>query len=416
MKKKGLSMDLPTKKLHGVTDGLILAVAVSLPWSTSATGIFIGFWLALSLAVLDFQSLRRILRTSAGGLPVLLVLLGVAGMFWADVTWFERLKGLASFSKLLLIPVLLSQFERSKRADWVFGGYLLSCVVLLLASYVWAFWPGTLAHFSDAYGVPVKNGPTQSGEFVTCVFGLTYIAYEASTEQQWRRFAACAALILVMLANITFVTNGRTALVVLLALLAVFAFKQLSARKVFMLFATTVAVAALTWFASPYLRHRTEQIWTDYQKYEMNNQRTSSGERVEFAKKSIEFIRAAPVIGYGTGSIHSVFSKASIGQTGAKGTATTNPHNQTFAVAIQLGILGAVVLWAMWLAHLRLFGGAGLAAWIGLVVVVQNIVGSLFNSHLFDFVQGWVYVIGVGVAGGVVLKNRLAAGPSDMTS
>ena len=70
-------------------------------------------------------------------------------------------------------------------------------------------------------------------------------------------------------------------------------------------------------------------------------------------------------------------------------------------MAIQLGLVGAAVLWAMWIAHLLLFRGSGLAEWIGLVIVVQNIVGSLFNSHLFDFVQGWVYVFGVGVAGGM---------------
>ena len=63
-----------------------------------------------------------------------------------------------------------------------------------------------------------------------------------------------------------------------------------------------------------------------------------------------------------------------------------------------------VVLWAMWIAHLLLFRGSGLAEWVGLVIVVQNIVGSLFNSHLFDFAQGWVYVLGVGVAGGMALK------------
>ena len=62
-------------------------------------------------------------------------------------------------------------------------------------------------------------------------------------------------------------------------------------------------------------------------------------------------------------------------------------------MAIQLGLVGAAVLWAMWIAHLLLFRGNGLAEWIGLVVVVQNIVGSLFNSHLFDFAQGWVYVV-----------------------
>ena len=53
-----------------------------------------------------------------------------------------------------------------------------------------------------------------------------------------------------------------------------------------------------------------------------------------------------------------------------------------------------------------LFRGEGLAAWIGLMVVVQNIFTSLFNSHLFDFHEGWMYVLGVGVAGGMVLGAR----------
>jgi hypothetical protein len=57
----------------------------------------------------------------------------------------------------------------------------------------------------------------------------------------------------------------------------------------------------------------------------------------------------------------------------------------------------------MWLLHLLLFRGEGLVAWIGLLVVVQNIFTSLFNSHIFDFHEGWMYVLGVGVAGGMVL-------------
>ena len=83
-----------------------------------------------------------------------------------------------------------------------------------------------------------------------------------------------------------------------------------------------------------------------------------------------------------------------------------NPHNQTLNVAVQWGIVGVVVLYAMWLVHLLLFRGDGLAAWIGLLVVVQNIFTSLFNSHLFDFHEGWMYVLGVGVAGGMVLQAR----------
>jgi hypothetical protein len=61
-----------------------------------------------------------------------------------------------------------------------------------------------------------------------------------------------------------------------------------------------------------------------------------------------------------------------------------------------------------WLSHLLLFPGEGLVAWIGLVVVVQNLVSSRFNSHLFDFHEGWIYVLGIGIAGGMSLRGGRA--------
>ena len=91
--------------------------------------------------------------------------------------------------------------------------------------------------------------------------------------------------------------------------------------------------------------------------------------------------------------------------------APTHLHRDIALALSLIHIFGAGVLWAMWITHLLLFRGSGLVEWIGLVVVVQNIVGSLFNSHLFDFTQGWVYVFGVGVAGGMVLKNRAMQKP-----
>jgi O-antigen ligase len=41
------------------------------------------------------------------------------------------------------------------------------------------------------------------------------------------------------------------------------------------------------------------------------------------------------------------------------------------------------------------------------MLVAQSIIGSLFNSHLSDFAEGWLYVLGVGAAGGILAK-RLA--------
>lgn len=399
-------------RLARFADGLVVAVAVSLPWSTSATSILVVVWLVVLLPTLRLAELRRELTTAAGLLPVLLLLFGIAGMLWADVALIERWKGLDSFLKLLVIPLLFIQFRRSERADWVFGGYVIACVALLLASYVLVLWPESSFHFSSDFGVLVKNAPTQSGEFVTCIFGLLFLAVESFTRRQWLWLLGFLIVILAMLMNIFFVATGRTALVLILVLLVLFAIKKLSRGGILILFACTIAIGAMAWSSSPYLRGRIVQVWTDFQSYEATDERNSSGERVEFAKKSIAFIREAPIIGHGTGSMHALFIKSAVGQTGAASTATTNPHNQTFAVAIQLGLIGAGVLWAMWIAHLLLFRGSGLVEWIGLVIVVQNIVGSLFNSHLFDFTQGWVYVFGVGVAGGMALKNRAMQKPA----
>ena len=153
------------------------------------------------------------------------------------------------------------------------------------------------------------------------------------------------------------------------------------------------------------LRGTAERFLSDYQLYHERNMPTSLGLRLVFWQKSLRFISEAPVFGHGTGSIRGLFEEAAVNQVGADAEVIANPHNQTLNVAVQWGAIGVVLLFAMWLRHLLLFRGEGLAAWIGLMVVLQNIFTSLFNSHLFDFNEGWMYVLGVGVAGGMVLRN-----------
>jgi O-antigen ligase len=394
------------KKLATAADILAVAIAVSLPWSTSASGILIGVWFFTLVTLLRWDEVRREILTPAGGLPVLLVLLGVAGTLWADVTWLERWRGLDSFLKLLAIPLLLVQFRRSERASWIFAGYLASCVALLVATSIVIAVPGLASKFLHWDNVIVKNAATQSGEFVTCIFGLLYLMVRASAQKRWWMALVCAAIVLAMLANIFYFSTGRTALVTIFVLIVLLALRVGNVKTIAGLLAAAIVLGVIAWTSSPYLRARIEAVQFEVHEYEKLNERTSTGERLEFWKKSIDFIRQAPVVGNGTGSIRTLFEKAAAGQSGAAGVAAANPHNQTLAVGIQLGVLGIAVLWAMWIAHLMLCRGGSLAAWVGLVIVVQNIIGSLFNSHIFDFVQGWTYVVGIGVAGGVMLARK----------
>ena len=395
-------------RLAVFADWVVVALAVSLPWSTSATSILVVVWLILFVPTLTWPDTRRVLTTTVGGLPVLLVLLGALGMAWAKVPLFDRLGGLDGFLKLLVLPLLMMRFTRSDRALWVFGGYVAACVVLLLASTAVEFIPAlSFIPMHHPGHVLVKNEATQSGEFVTCIFGLLLLAQRCIERRQWPWLVGLAAVILGMLANMLYLSTGRTALVIIPVLLTVFALKHLSGKGIVAVFIAAVVLAGAAWVSSPFLRQRTLAIWTDIQRYQTSRQTNSTSERLVFWAKSLEFIGEAPISGHGTGSIPALFAHSVRGQVGPAASETSNPHNQTFTVAIQIGLVGAAVLWAMWIAHLWLFRGAGLVEWVGLVLVVQNIVGSLFNTHLFDFVQGWVYVVGVGVAGGTVLGRRL---------
>ncbi len=62
-----------------------------------------------------------------------------------------RVRGATGFmrpvptAKLLVLPLLFYHFERSPRGLWVFVGFLASCMLLMAASWIVAFYPSALA-------------------------------------------------------------------------------------------------------------------------------------------------------------------------------------------------------------------------------------------------------------------------------
>lgn len=126
-------------RLRPLADWLAIAVAVTLPWSTTAVGIAIAAWAVTVLLSLDAAAVKREICSPAGGLPVVLWCLGIVGMLWADVNWHDRFAGLSSFHRLLAIPLLLAQFRRFANGIWVVCAFFISSLGLLLASYFIVF-------------------------------------------------------------------------------------------------------------------------------------------------------------------------------------------------------------------------------------------------------------------------------------
>jgi len=386
------------------TDIFFVLVALSLPWSTSLVAIFAVAALITMAPFFDAKAFLEIFKRPVSALPVALFLLAVAGMLWSEAPWGARLYSAGPAAKLLMVPVLFYHFERSARGIQVFAAFLVSCIALMAMSWLVAFDPHLALKRGADYGVPVKSYIDQSQEFALCAVVL---AYPVISLLRARRLAAAlllSAVIAGFVVNMAFVVVSRTALVTMPVMLAVFAALHLKWRTSLIIFCVAIVLSGLAFAASPNLRWTLQTFSRDYRLYSEQNAPTSMGLRLQFWQKSLRFVADAPMFGHGTGSIEHLFEQAAVGKIGASAEVVRNPHNQTLSVAVQWGLLGVLLLYAMWLAHLCLFGGEGLMAWIGLMVVVQNFFTSLFNSHIFDFNEGWMYVLGVGIAGAAALK------------
>jgi len=383
-------------------------IALSLPWSTSLTGIFVAAWLVTVAPTLDIRLFLESLKRPISALPIALFALALLGTLWSDASWGVRLYAVSPTAKLLVLPILFYHYERSTRGTWVFAAFLASCTLLMAMSWIVAFYPGLTLKAADVAerGIFVKNHIDQSQEFALCAVALAYPIMMLLRAKRILPALVLGGIALSFVVNMSFVLVSRTALVTIPVMLTVFALLHLKWRSVVIISCATIIFAGLAWTTSSQLRATTGTFLSDYRLYKEQNIPTSIGLRLEFWQKSLRFFAEAPVIGHGTGSTRGLFEQAAVGNLGAAAEVIGNPHNQTLNVAVQWGVIGIVVLYAMWLLHLLLFRGDGLAAWIGLMVVAQNIFSSLFNSHLFDFHEGWMYVLGVGVAGGMTLKAR----------
>lgn len=398
-------------RLTILTDILAAAVAVALPWSTSATVALVWLYLASLLPRLRITALWRAFLEPASLVATAFFLLALIGVLWAEVPSAERLAGLAGFRFVLFIPGLILHFRHSENGHWVLIGFLGSCLALMVLSWLLHMFPGIPwtrpVHSPD---VPVKDHITQGMEFTVCVFVLGALARAAwKAQRRWLAFCLIV-LAFAFLSNILYVAVARTALVALPLLLLLFAYREFGIRGVLIFCAGATLLVTMVWVTSPYLRDRVVRVVEDIRDYP-NDFNTAVGLRLEFWRKSADLVSRAPVIGHGTGSIQSLFQQHGAGENPDTAVITNNPHNQVLAVALQLGLVGVLVLFAMWLVHLTTFRGASLAAWIGLVVVVQNMIASIFNSSLFDFTQGLGYALGVGVAAAMMPSRPNTAEP-----
>ena len=298
-------------KTAWMTSADIVAVllAFALPWSTSLVGILGVVLVLVMLPTIDISAFIAELKRPIAAAPIALFALALVGTLWSDARWGLRFYAVAPTAKLLLLPLLFYHFERSERGLWVFKAFLASCAVMVVVSWIVAFFPELTLKTKDfaSRGIFVKNYIDQSQEFALCAVAL---AYPIATLLRAKKLALAlllGALALGFLANMVFVIVSRTALVTIPIMLLAFALLHLRWQTTLMVVCAAAFAGILAWFASPQLEATVDKFGQEYRQYVQEGAVTSIGERLEYYRKSLGFFAEAPVAGHGTGSIEGLF-------------------------------------------------------------------------------------------------------------
>ncbi|HJZ19580.1 MAG TPA: O-antigen ligase family protein [Bradyrhizobium sp.] len=406
-----MTMDRLSRNLGVLRQGAAILTAFALPLSTSAEAIAVSIFALLALLTLDRARLAATFRAASALLPLALFLLMLASLLWSAEPLARALKGVDPYAKLLLIPLVMATAFTPRQALQIGYGFLAACLIVLALSWASLLWPSGPWDWFRATGVPVKDNAVQSGCFALSAFGFAIHAIRIWSRGDARHALAMIVLALLFFFDIFFIAVSKTGLLMALALLALVLVHVGGWRRALLIAVPAVLVIAVVLWSSAAVQMRMAEFSADMRGEQSD---ISTDARLDFWKKAVGFVEQAPLLGHGAGSIEPLYQSLEATRPSPIGLAVRDPHDQFFAVALQAGLVGGVLLLAMWAVHLMMFTGRDFARVLGQAIVLQNVIGSLFNSHLSAVTQGMLYCLAVGLLGAVIrnahLPDRLAAG------
>jgi O-antigen ligase len=376
-----------------------IAMGFSVITSTALSGVLMAALLLTWLASGGWAEKVHRVRGNEAALAALgLMLLGVLGALWSQGAHEDVLLFLNKYSKLLLIPILVSVLvdpqDRWRGLAAMAAGLLLT----LLLSYGLALgllpsrWPLT---GSAAIPSALKNYISHGIFMAYGVLLFSVFAWQAAApggRWLWGGLAALAA------ANVLMVP-ARTGYLVL-AVLAVVALFRAWRWRGFAVAACLVGAAfAAAFVLSPAFKHRLSLAETEFEQWKPDVEAvTSIGLRLNWYENTLKIIRDQPVLGVGTGGFPKVYND----RMGDVEGATRNPHNQYLLTTAELGVVGLGALLLLFYCHARVsarLDPSGRVLAHGLLALM--LVGCLFNSFLLDHNEGvfFCWLTGLLLAG-----------------
>ena len=390
---------------------LLIATLAAMLFSSSVT---VGLEFVVYALFLLRPSLRArflaVLREPTGIALVFFAAALLIGVLHGTASWPERIASLAGWRRVLLFFFAAAVFDEERAKRDVLSAFLIICALAVLASYLTFLTPASLGKFRN--GLTIHNHATQGVVFalaaVIAALALIWPASVINTRLLKNRFLL-AMLVGLFVANIAFVTPGRSGYLALLVFSASLPLilPTLPKTRKLMAALTIFLCAGLVIAVSGKARDRVFRAITEMRTVEQSPKLTDLGARVVFWKNSLAIISENPILGVGTGSFEKDYANQVQSLSGWRSRTTSDPHNQFLKIFAEQGLVG--------LTALLLFMGTVLMAKvsspyreIAVSLLLAWTATSVFSSHFSTFPEGRLIFFWLGA---MLAPARFSARP-----
>lgn len=373
------------------------AALFSIVLPTALPNIFLALFLICSIIAGNYKfKYQLIVNNSIALIAIGIFLLFALGLLYTSAPIEDAQSLLKKYSKFMYIPLVLSAFHEQRWKKFGYIAFLSGVSIMLLMSYMtllgWSpesIYAGTYAGRDEHI---VFRSRIAHGTLMAYTVYL-YIHHAIDNKRMRMLFIVLAVLasfnVLVMVAS----RSGQLLWIVLMLLLI---YQYLDWKRVVLGLVIVPALAVTILFSSELTRTRMIELYDDVEFIKEGNYANSLGLRVIWAQGGWDIFKHNPVVGTGTGSFETEFKNFSqkTDIANIEYYYTQNPHNGYVSVGVQLGLVGLVFLFMLFVQQWRISNNFSLFTnYIAKGMIVTTVVGNLMNSVIYSHTQGIFFAI-----------------------
>ena len=317
------------------------------------------------------------------------------GMTYASVPWSDRGTDLLKWRTILWFVVLLSIFDDERWKNRLLVMFVVGTAVGLVISFVAAAGWVTLLR---GPGALLRNSATQSMGFAAAALLCLWMFLEKTLQGHMRWIVPVLGLLYV--ANIAFITSGRSGYVILgIGCAVLLLWKAAPLRQLVIvlgLFLVAILAFSLSSRMQDYIALGVDQWVQEPESATLTNMAS----RRVYYRNTLEILQDHWLIGVGSGGFKQAYTEQvtrKYDPSNWRAEPIGDPHNQYLAVLTQHGIGGLAVFLAWIVAIARDMRGLPKYRKLALAILFGWCVTSLFSSHFRTFAEGHLITTFLGV-------------------